>query len=305
MDNQISRQVAMPHFIRSKTILNKTKRRDPWFLDDYTVNPYSGCSFNCLFCYIRGSKYGEHMERKIGIKENAVELLDRQLFNRAKKSQFGFIVMSSATDPYLQVEKDTQLTRELLRVILKHRFPVHVITRSELVTRDFDLLEEINEMALLPTDLASKMNEGVLITFSFSTLDDKVASTFEPGATPPKLRLAALHKTSSGGFKTGVAMMPLLPGISDTNEVMESMLHNFKKAGAKYIFPASLTLFGYGPSDSRTLVFRAIKNHYEYLMPRYEEIFRLGSRPIREYQKDVDQRARKLCNQAGLKQSIL
>src|SRR5215212_6377570 len=104
----------MPTGIQVKSVLNKTKRRDPWFLDDYTINPYSGCSFNCLYCYIRGSKYGIHMEDKLSVKENAVELLDKQLANRAKKNQFGFIAMSSATDPYLQIEKETMLTRRLL-----------------------------------------------------------------------------------------------------------------------------------------------------------------------------------------------
>src|SRR5436189_3872054 len=107
----------MPNFIDVKSILNKTKRRDAWFLDDYTINPYSGCSFNCLYCYIRGSKYGTHMEKKLSVKTNAVELLDKQLKNRAKKGQYGIIVLSSATDPYLQFEKDMQLTRRLLEVI--------------------------------------------------------------------------------------------------------------------------------------------------------------------------------------------
>src|SRR5436190_5730705 len=101
----------MLHRIEVKSILNKTKKRDPWFMDDYTLNPYSGCSFNCLYCYIRGSKYGEHMEEKLAIKINAADLLEKQLRLRAKKNQYGIIVMSSATDPYLQVEKETQLTR--------------------------------------------------------------------------------------------------------------------------------------------------------------------------------------------------
>src|ERR1700740_3329088 len=99
----------MPQNIQAKTILNKTKQRDPCFLDDYTLNPYSGCSFNCLYCYIRGSKFGTHMEEKVSIKSNAVELLEKQLYNRAKKNQYGIIVISSATDPYLHFEKETQL----------------------------------------------------------------------------------------------------------------------------------------------------------------------------------------------------
>src|SRR6476620_4250125 len=100
----------MPQSIQAKSILNKTKRREKWFLDDYTVNPYSGCSFNCLYCYIRGSKYGVNMEEKVSVKENAVGLLDKQLRSRAKKGQYGIIVLSSATDPYLHFEKELQLT---------------------------------------------------------------------------------------------------------------------------------------------------------------------------------------------------
>src|SRR5258707_14792974 len=114
----------MPHEIQVKSILNKTKRRDPWFLDDYTLNPYSGCSFNCLYCYIRGSKYGVHMEDRLSVKTNAVELLEKELSRRAKKGEYGIIVVSSATDPYLQFEKELRLTRKLLEVILKFRFPV-------------------------------------------------------------------------------------------------------------------------------------------------------------------------------------
>src|SRR5688572_15295225 len=135
----------MPKEIRVKSVLNKTKRRDPWFLDDYTVNPYSACSYNCLYCYIRGSKYGEHMEERLSVKINAIEVLEKQLANQAKKNQHGIIVLSSATDPYLQVEKDLQVTRKMLEVILHYKFPVHIITKSDLVHRDTDLLEKINQ----------------------------------------------------------------------------------------------------------------------------------------------------------------
>lgn len=263
----------MPADIQVKSILNKTKRRDPWFLDEYTINPYSGCSFNCLFCYIRGSKYGTHMEDKLSVKTNAVELLDKQLASRARKGQYGIIVMSSATDPYLHFEQDLQLSRSLLEVILKYRFPLHVITRSSLVSRDFDLLRAIREQAILPADLEQTLQNRLFLTFSFSTVDDKVARIFEPGATPPSERLKTMKAAADAGFATGVSMMPLLPWISDTAESLEQMFSAFRGHGASYVFPATITLFGDGPSDSRTLVKRAVARHYPHLADKYEKLF--------------------------------
>src|SRR5436853_1402483 len=186
----------MPVEILSITILNKKKTPDEWFLDDYTLNPYSGCSFNCLYCYIRGSKYGIHMEEKLAVKTNAPGLLEKQLQNLAKKNKYGVIVLASATDPYLQIEKDIGLTRKLLEIIWKYKFPLHVITKSDLVVRDFDLLHEINKSAVLPLHLQGKIRHGIFITFSFSTLDDSVAKIFEPGATLPSKRLEILKQTA-------------------------------------------------------------------------------------------------------------
>jgi DNA repair photolyase len=157
----------MPNAIIAKSILNKTKKRDAWFLDDYTINPYSGCSFNCLFCYTRGSKYGVNMEEKLSVKLNAPELLAKQLKLRASKNQYGLIVISSSTDPYLQFEKTEKLTRRLLEIIRDYRFPVHMITRSDLILRDFDLLHDINKNAILPPELQSKLKDKVLVTFHF------------------------------------------------------------------------------------------------------------------------------------------
>lgn len=294
----------MPIEISPQTILNKKKNPDKWFLDDYTLNPYSGCSFNCLYCYIRGNKYGIHMEEKLAVKANAVDLLEKQLQNLSKKKKYGVIVLSSATDPYLQIEKQTQLTRKLLEVILKYKFPLHVITKSDLVTRDFDLLKEIDSAAILPENLTGKINHGVFITFSFSTIDAAVAKIFEPGATPPSIRLKALEQTSAAGFHCGVSMMPLLPFISDTELEMENMFSAFKQAGAKYIFPAGLTLFGNGNADSKTLVFRAIEKHYPYLFNQYKNLFADGFQLPREYNNAFYQKANALCKKREIKNSI-
>jgi DNA repair photolyase len=263
----------MPHFIQVKSVLNKTKKRDSWFLDDYTINPYSGCSFNCLYCYIRGSKYGIHMEEKLAVKENALEVLEKQLATKAKKDQYGIIVLASATEPYLQIEKELGLTRKILQLILKYRFPVHIITKSDLVQRDFDLLKEINQVAVLPPDLRDRLKHKVFITFSFSTVDEKVGKIFEPGATSPLLRLATLEAAAKENFLAGVSMMPLLPEISDTEEHLKLMFNSFKNAGAQYVMPASLTLFGNGTADSRTLVLRAIEKYYPEKLELYNKLY--------------------------------
>lgn len=289
--------------IEAKTILNKTKRRDPWFLDDYTINPYSSCSFNCLYCYIRGSKYGEHMERKLSVKTNAPALLEKALANRTKKREHGIIVLSSATDPYLQAEKETGLTRQLLEIILKYQFPVHMITKSDLVIRDLDLLKEIDQNAILPKDL-KPMGRGAIITFSFSTISEKVASIFEPGATSPKARLEALSHCSQEGFLTGVSMMPLLPWISDTTEQLEAMFKAFKTKKAHYVFPAHLALYGNELAASKTLVLNAIKKHYPAYLYKYESYFGTNNDMPSFYKKAFYKKMESLSQQFELPNRI-
>ena len=295
----------MPLEIQTKSILNKTRRRDPWFLDNYTLNPYSGCSFNCLYCYIRGSKYGVHMEEKLAVKTNSVELLDKALANRAKKNQYGIIVMSSATDPYLHVEKETELTRKLLEVVLKHRFPVHIITKSDMVRRDFELLKEIEKVAILPKELKEKLSQKSFITFSFSTLDDSVAKIFEPGATPPSIRIKTLEDALDTGFLSGVSLMPLLPFITDTGENLESMFREFASIGTKYVFPATLTLYGENKADSKTLVMKAIEKHYPQLLKKYEKFFGKSGEMPRFYRDAFYSKMKDLCAKHDLPDRII
>jgi DNA repair photolyase len=279
------------HSITVKSVLNKTKRRDPWFLDDYTINPYSGCSFNCSFCYIRGSKYGEHMEEKLAVKSNALEVLEKQLRNRAKKAQFGIIVLSSATDPYLHAEKETGLTRKILELILQYRFPVHMITRSDLVVRDFDLLHKIDRTAMLPPGM-KEATRGVFISFSFSSLDSRISKIFEPGSPDPQLRIQTLRNAVADDFHTGVTLMPLLPEISDSQEQLDSFYETFSNAGAKYVLPATLTLFGTDRADSRELTLRAIEKSFPDKIATYKRFYESAYQPPKSYLLGLNQRIR-------------
>lgn len=275
----------MPKEISVKSVLNKTKKRDHLFLDDYTLNLYSSCSFNCLYCYIRGSKYGNNLASSLSVKVNAIELLEKQLTLRARKKQYGFIVLSSATDPYLKAEREYQLTRKALKVIAHYRFPVHIITKSSDVLRDTDLLQEIQSGAILPEDLEGRVPGGALISFSFSTLNDEVGRIFEPGAPPPSQRLQTLAQLLQSGFPAGVSLMPLLPWISDTTECLEEFFSTFSAMGARYVLPSTITLFGSEKADSKTLMLGAIQKHYPHLVSKYEKYFANGSQMPVYYQK--------------------
>jgi len=245
------------------------------------------------------------MEEKLSIKANALDVLEKQLKNRAKKEQFGIIVLSSATDPYLQVEREYQLTRKILEVILQYRFPVHIITKSDLVVRDFDLLKKINEQAILPFDLQPQLEHKAMITFSFSTIDNAIGKIFEPGATSPAKRLDALKLTLAAGFHSGVSLMPLLPYITDMGEHLNLMFKTFQQLAVKYIFPASITLFGNGPFDSKTLVLKAVQKHYPHLVEKYEKLFAYGYQTPSWYRNAFYKKTNELCRQYNLKNHIV
>lgn len=289
----------MPRYITVTSLLNKTKKRDPWFLDDYTINPYSGCAFNCLYCYIRGSKYGINMAEKLSVKENALPVLRRQLAVRAKKHEQGVVVLSSVTDAYLPIEEKERLTRGILELLLEYRFPVHIITKSPLVLRDLDLLRNISENAILPPDMAGYHHKA-FITFSFSTIDPVIGKQFEPGAPDPVLRLQALKTCATAGFMTGVSLMPLLPYITDIPEQLALMYAAFRENGARYVFPASVTLWGDGEADSRQLIMQAVQRYYPQFAENYRRLFLTQAGVPDRYNKALQAAAAEVASRYSL-----
>lgn len=295
----------MLQFKQVKSVLNKHKKRDSWFLDDYSVNPYEGCNCNCLYCYIRGSKYGENMEQGLWVKENVLSILDKQLASRAKKHEFGFVAIGSATDAYLTHEKELELTRGILELMLKHRFPVFISTKRELITRDVELLKQIDKEAILPIDLKDKLNRGVILSVSISSLDQNITDILEPGAIAPGERLNLVSKLKEEGFLTGVNAIPLLPFISDTEEKITEIVNASQVAGADYILAGSLTLFGKAAADSKTLYYRFLEKYDPSLIPKYNLLYQDNFYTGFNYQKQITAKAKKLTGQLGLRNSIL
>jgi DNA repair photolyase len=291
--------------INVKSILNKKKNRDSWFLDDYTLNPYEGCSFNCQYCYIRGSKYGENMAEQLSAKINGPQVLDRQLMFRVRKQQYGMIALASATDPYIKAEEHYKLSRQFLQHILAHRFPVMMITKSEGILRDLDLLTAIDKSAIHASDLQSSLKRGVYISFSLSTLDGGIAATLEPGAPLPVHRLETMQKCKSAGLRVGVNCIPALPFISDDEVQLDRMVEAAKDYGADYIFIGGLTLFGTDAAASRTLYFKFLERRFPDLAQRYKNLYGNFFSPPKRYLHDLEKRADKICLKHKIKRTIL
>ena len=246
----------------AKTLLNKNKKRDDWFLGNYTLNPYAGCSMGCIYCYTRGSKYGGDYGDAVAAKSNAVYILKRQLKNSIRRHERGFIVLGSAADPYPTVENDLQLTRAILGIIKRYKFPIHILTKSTLILRDIDVLNGIKDVAIVPSELTDKLDTGVIISFSFSTLNEELARIIEPGAPNPIERLETMKEFSDNGFKTGIINMPVLPLLSDSEKEIETMVKAAKKYKAHYLMYAGLTLYGDAPDDCKTLYYNFLKENY-------------------------------------------
>lgn len=288
-----------------KSVLNKHKKRDSWFLDDYSVNPYEGCSCNCLYCYTRGSKYGENMDEKLAVKANALEVLDRQLAARAKKSQYGFVAVGSATDAYIHHEEQQEMTKGMLLLLLKHRFPVFISTKCTLITRDIELLKEIDTAAILPEDLKETLARGLILSVSISSLDEKVSDMLEPGASPPLQRLELVKRLKKEGFLTGVNAIPLLPYISDTEEELEKIIAAAKEYGADYILTGGLTLFGTGIADSKTLFYKFLERYDSSLLPKYQQLYGSNFYTSFSYQNQLKEKAERLCKKYTIRNRIL
>lgn len=196
---------------------------------DYAVNPYVGCQHACIYCYATFMKkflriddpWGEF----VGVKINAPEVLARE----ARRRTPGVVSFGTACDPYQQVERDYRITRACLEVFAEvSGFDVGVLTKSDLVVRDADVLESI---------------PGVSVGFTVTTLDPDVAAVFEPGAAPPARRLAAMRELANLGIEVWGFFGPVLPGLSDSEEAAAEVFEAMRDSGAGRVLVDRLNLY--------------------------------------------------------------
>jgi len=212
------------HFLKdtSRSIISYNDSPDVGF--EASLNPYRGCENGCVYCYARptheylGFSAGLDFETKILVKEDAPELLRRELSSPRWKPQV--LAMSGVTDPYQPGERRLKLTRRCLEVLVEFRNPVAIVTKNHLVTRDLDLLSELAR------------HQAVAVFVSVTTLDTNLARVMEPRASQPARRLDAIQKLSQAGIPAGVMVAPVVPGLTDHE--MPSIIEAAVKAGAQY-----------------------------------------------------------------------
>ena len=249
--------------IEAKSILRKHKKIDSWFISHYGMNLYRGCAHNCVYCDGRSEKYnvdGEFGE-DVTVKVNAIELLRRELKPKRKRTPLkkSFIMIGGGVgDSYQPIEKSYQLTRKALELMYEYNLPVHMLTKSTLIERDIDILKNINEQ------------NRAIVSFSFSSVNDKISSIFEPGVPPPSERLKTLAFFKSEGIPCGMFLLPVIPFITDKPELMEESVRKANKVGLDFVIFGGMTL---KDGRQKDYFFNVLKKHYPDLAKEYQKIY--------------------------------
>ncbi|HVA80930.1 MAG TPA: radical SAM protein, partial [Candidatus Binataceae bacterium] len=192
----------------------------------WTINPYRGCEFGCVYCYARYTheflelRDPMDFERRIFVKRMAAEVLAHTL----SRTPIGAdaIAIGTATDPYQPAERKYELTRSMLKVFAQlSGLNLSITTKSALVTRDLDLILAINRRS------------RISVNFSVITLNRRLQRVLEPRAPRPGLRLRALNTLARAGIRCNVMMMPMIPGLTDDPAAIESVIRMARKAGAE------------------------------------------------------------------------
>lgn len=230
----------------------------------WSLNPYVGCVHRCTFCYVRAfearadRESAEGYGRTVRVKTNIATLLRAELSRPSWGRQL--VALGTATDPYQPAEARYRLTRACVLELARARTPAALITRGPLVRRDIDVLQELAALA------------GVTVTVSLPTLDLEVWRRTEPGTAPPRQRLRALTALVDAGIDAGVALAPLLPGLTDSAQSIAGAVAAARQAGATHLWWGMLRL----PPGTREHFLTALEREWPELLPRYRALFTGG-----------------------------
>ncbi len=227
----------------------------------WSLNPYMGCVHRCTFCYVRAFEAraerpsGDGYGSSIRVKTNIAEVLRRELARPSWRREN--VTLGAATDPYQPAEARYRLTRACILELGRAYTPLGIITRGPLVVRDIDVLQ----------DAAARV--AVSVNVSVPTLDERVWRRTEPGTAPPHRRLEVVRRLAAAGIDTAVAMAPILPGLSDAPEQLETVVRAAREAGASQVWASLLYL----KPGTREHFLAALAHDWPEELERYERLY--------------------------------
>ena len=252
--------------IEAKSILSKSGIPGA----GYAINPYTGCTHGCVYCYAcfmsRFTHHPEPWGHFLDAKVNAAEILARQLARRRKPITEA-VFLSSVTDPYQPAEARFKLTRSILEVLLEHQVPISILTKSDLVLRDIDLLKQFKECS---------------VGLSIMTTDEAIAHRFEPRASSPRRRMQALRRLRENNISTYAFISPYLPRLSRIEQLLEALDGAIDEVGIETLNTKEASWQG---------VKQVLNAWYPALAPGYKELCRQG-----RYWQDMERKARLLAS---------
>ncbi|MBY9016369.1 MAG: radical SAM protein [Candidatus Lokiarchaeota archaeon] len=272
-----------------KTALNKLKYPDSWFWCRYTINPYSGCAHTCIYCDARSQRYylDQDFENEVIVKTNLDKILDKRIKN-SRTLLPDVIGPGGVCDAYQPIELEVENTLKILKVIEKHKFPVNIATKSDLITRDMEILNRIAK------------DTWCTIGFSITTMDEELTIFLEPYSSSPKKRLEALKsiKLSAPNVQVGTYFMPIIPFLEDDDENLEAVIKKSKEAGADFIlFAPGLTL---RDAQAEFFIKKLKESRYNHVVKPLLNLYKGQMGPPKDYVHKMHQKLLTLCQKYNI-----
>ncbi len=269
-------------FIPAKTILSGYATGNAWFGNNYTMNIYKGCCHGCIYCDSRSECYRVDNFDEVRAKENALALIAHEL---KSKRRTGIIGTGAMSDPYNPFEKESRLTRGALELINAHRFGVSIATKSDLITRDIEVLKSI------------KSHSPVLIKITITTANDILCKKIEPNVAEASKRFSAIKELSENGIFTGILLMPVLPFLVDNENNISEIIRLAYENGAKFIYP----LFGVTlRQNQRAWYYKKLDEHFPGMKQRYINQFGNAYECRSPEAKKLNQLFQEECDKFGI-----
>ena len=247
--------------ITAKSALHKLKRKIPYGWD---LNIYRGCGHGCRYCYaLYSHRYiseegSDSFHAEIHVKTNIIELLEKELQSSSWKREV--INIGGVTDSYQPVEENYRLMPEILRLLIKYKTPAIISTKSDLILRDYDLIDELSRITYI--------NVAATVT----SADEELRRIIEPGASATTARLAMLKEFKKTQASIGFHLMPIIPYFTDSYENLENLLRSASKCGVDYLLPGVMYL----RNDTRTSFFKFLEENYPELVGKYRLLYQKG-----------------------------